>query len=131
MEGEGTPRHHHPGCGPSLATPCSQALLQPHASSWPQAQAQLCSFPNTAPFRAARLHRHSLLSLAALLHLWHGPRGALQGRLSGDTRLLLAEGSPRGSQFKGTCLRRWREDLRLGFRGPWEAGRPVEGHSLI
>lgn len=134
MEGEGTPYHHHPQIW-TLTRSCLPQHPIPRCSYNPMLHPGHRHRPSHAPFPTqllSELHVFivSLLSLAALLHLGHGPCGALQGRLSGDTRLLLAEGSPRGSQFKGTCLRRWREDLRLGSCGPWEAGRPMESHSL-
>lgn len=134
MEGEGTPYHHHSQIW-TLTRSCLPQHPIPRCSYNPMLHPGHRHRPSHAPFPTqllSELHVFivSLLSLAALLHLGHGPCGALQGRLSGDTRLLLAEGSPRGSQFKGTCLRRWREDLRLGSCGPWEAGRPMESHSL-
>ena len=134
MEGEGTPYHHHPQIW-TLTHSCLPQHPIPRCSYNPMLHPGHRHRPSHAPFPTqllSELHVFivSLLSLAALLHLGHDPCGALHGRLSGYTRLLLAEGSPRGSQFKGTCLRRRREDLRLGSCGPWEAGRPMESHSL-
>ena len=52
--------------------------------------------------------------------------------MSGDTRPLSAEGSPRGgmvkgAMVKGACLSRRQEGLRPGFCGPWGVGRAPGG----